>query len=143
MYLIEFLSSSSGYYGTGGSPLVTVLLIAVVGLMAVQVFRMFQTKGTSSASGDEDDDESFADEPVTVARVQVGLLAVAKDVKSELDLLAVRADTSTPEGLYLILQGDFTVHQMDLRDMYNIFTVEMYDVVCCGYSHYSINCCHV
>ena len=32
-----------GYYGhSGGNPLMTVLLIALVGLMAVQVFKMFQ-----------------------------------------------------------------------------------------------------
>ena len=53
----------------------------------------------------EDEDDEEYEPPVTVARVQVGLLAVAKELKAELDMLAARADTSSPEGLHLILQG--------------------------------------
>jgi hypothetical protein len=40
-----------------------------------------------------------------VAKVQVGLLGLAKALKYDLDTLAVKADTSSSRGLHMLLQG--------------------------------------
>lgn len=42
--------------------------------------------------------------PITVTKLQVGLLSSARHIKSELNTLAERADTSRPEGLQMVLQ---------------------------------------
>ena len=43
--------------------------------------------------------------PVVVARLQLGLVSLARELKADLDRIAVRADTSTSDGLHLLLQG--------------------------------------
>ena len=47
----------------------------------------------------------IADEAVTVVKLQVGLLGSARALKSDLNRIAGRADTNTPDGLHFILQG--------------------------------------
>jgi hypothetical protein len=50
-------------------------------------------------------DEDFTEEPpVSVARLQVGLLSSARALKAELNTLASRADTSRAAGLQMVLQ---------------------------------------
>jgi hypothetical protein len=49
-----------------------------------------------------------ADESVTVAKLQVGLLGDARRLQRQLDRIAGRADTNTPSGLHYILQGKCT-----------------------------------
>jgi len=44
-------------------------------------------------------------ERVSVAKLQVALLGSARSLQRELDRLADRADTTTPEGLHFVLQG--------------------------------------
>ena len=46
-----------------------------------------------------------ADEAVTVVKLQVGLLGTARQLKRDLERIAGRADTNTPDGLHYILQG--------------------------------------
>ena len=43
---------------------------------------------------------------VSVAKVQVGLLGSARSLKRDLDRIAGRADTNTPEGLHYVMQGE-------------------------------------
>lgn len=43
--------------------------------------------------------------PLDPLAPQVGLLAAADSIKSDLNLLAAQADTSSPAGLHLLLQG--------------------------------------
>jgi uncharacterized membrane protein len=42
---------------------------------------------------------------VTVGKVQVGLLANARELQQDLERIADRADTDSPEGLHYIMQG--------------------------------------
>jgi hypothetical protein len=42
---------------------------------------------------------------MTLAKVQVGLKGSTKALKRDLDALAARADTTTPQGLHKLLQG--------------------------------------
>lgn len=79
----------------------TLLLFAVVAFIALQAFKAIRSPG---ASNTDDDEEDEAMPPVTVAKVQIGLLAIAKDIKSDLNALAAGANTSSPEGLHLLLQ---------------------------------------
>lgn len=46
-----------------------------------------------------------ADESMTVAKVQVGLLGSAREIQKDLERIAAQADTDSPEGLHYILQG--------------------------------------
>jgi hypothetical protein len=46
-----------------------------------------------------------ADGKVTVAKVQVGLLGSARQIQRDLERIASRADTESPQGLHYILQG--------------------------------------
>ena len=48
---------------------------------------------------------NLADEAVTVVKLQVGLLGTARQLKRDLERIAGRADTNTPDGLHYILQG--------------------------------------
>ena len=42
---------------------------------------------------------------MSVAKLQVALLGSARSLQRQLDRLADRADTTTPEGLHFVLQG--------------------------------------
>lgn len=42
---------------------------------------------------------------MTVAKVQVGLLGTARELQRDLERIATRADTESPDGLKYILQG--------------------------------------
>ena len=42
---------------------------------------------------------------MAVAKLQVALLGSARSLQRQLDRLADRADTTTPEGLHYVLQG--------------------------------------
>lgn len=41
----------------------------------------------------------------TVAKLQVGLLGSARSLQRDLERIAGRADTNTPDGLHYVLQG--------------------------------------
>lgn len=56
--------------------------------------------------------------PVTVAKLQVCVLGVAKGLKAQLDALGASANTSTPEGLHLVLQGEAVVKAKFMSNMY-------------------------
>jgi uncharacterized membrane protein len=79
--------------GGGGGGLITIL---VLGVMAAFLFS------TLSGGGDEGGD--YLGEKVTVAKLQVGLLGSARQLQQDLDRIAGRADTNTPDGLHFILQ---------------------------------------
>lgn len=87
-------------YGMGystGSSLFTLLALAMFAFVAIQAFSMF----SSASAGDSD---YIEEEPVTVAKVQVGLLGMARSLKSDLDSIATKVDTSDPRGLSMLLQ---------------------------------------
>ncbi|KAK9819848.1 hypothetical protein WJX72_003190 [[Myrmecia] bisecta] len=86
-----------GYGGpvSGGGGFFNLLIWGVVALVVVQVAQSFLSNG---------DGVSVGGERVAVAKVQVGLLGSARGLQRDLDRIAGRADTNTPEGLHYVLQ---------------------------------------
>lgn len=76
--------------GGGGGSLLSLLVLVTIGGILVQGFRNAGITGLQSK--------------VTVAKVQVGLLASARGLQSDLNRLAMECDTSSQSGLVQILQ---------------------------------------
>ena len=94
-------------FGFGGGGLFGFLvLMAVVGLLVNAVRGGGQGGGQALARG-RGGDLAYGgrtDGPVTIAQVQVGLLATARDLQTDLRRLASSADTSQAAGLQKALQ---------------------------------------
>jgi uncharacterized membrane protein len=89
-------------FGFGGGGLFGFLiLMAVIGLIGN---ALRGAGGAPSLPGNGGGYTPRPDGPVTISQVQVGLLAAARDVQSDLRALASRADTSSSSGLQLVLQ---------------------------------------
>jgi uncharacterized membrane protein len=84
-------------FGGGFGGLFTILMFLWIGNYLLQAFR--NAGGTNLFDGQGNYNPS-----VSVAKVQVGLLAQARDLQSELDRIAESADTETPEGRARVLQ---------------------------------------
>ncbi|WP_369795522.1 DUF1517 domain-containing protein [Synechococcus sp. GFB01] len=91
-FVLPFFFGGGGLFGF-------LLLMAVVGLILNAV-----RGGGASSSGGGSLAVPQADGPVTVAQVQVGLLARARDLQVDLRRLAASADTSSSTGLQVVLQ---------------------------------------
>lgn len=88
-FLIPFL-------GFGGGGLFSLLIfIAVTGF----IFRSFR-----SIAGGGDELVSVSNPTVSVARVQVGLMAQARNLQADLDRMAQMADTGSAQGRAQVLQ---------------------------------------
>ena len=87
------------FFGIGGGfgGLFTILIFIALANFLVQTFRRV-------GSGDVDGVEYSSNPDVSVTRLQVGLLANARDLQPELNRIAETADTNTPEGRAEILQ---------------------------------------
>lgn len=87
------------FFGIGGGfgGLFTILIFIAIANFLVQTFRRV-------GSSDVEELEYSSNPPVTVTRLQVGLLAQARDLQPELNRIAQTADTNTPEGRAEILQ---------------------------------------
>lgn len=87
------------FFGIGGGfgGLFTILIFIAIANFLVQTFRRVGTN-------DVEELEYSSNPPVTVTRLQVGLLANARDLQPELNRIAETADTNTPEGRAEILQ---------------------------------------
>ncbi|MGQ9838145.1 MAG: DUF1517 domain-containing protein [Cyanobacteriota bacterium] len=84
----------------GGGGLFTLLLLIGAGSFLVGTLR--------SAADFEDEDGTLSgsrDPQVTVAQVKVGLLASARQLQKDIDVLALESDTQSPEGLSQLLQN--------------------------------------
>ena len=94
-------------FGFGGGGLFGFLiLMAVVGVIA-NALRGGGGGGGALPAGLRGGDLAYgapADGPVTIAQIQVGLLASARELQSDLRRLAGAADTSSPAGLQQVLQ---------------------------------------
>lgn len=93
------------FFGGGGTMLSLLALMVVAGLL----MRAFQGFGGGSSGGQSSGYGSgysggYDNPTVTVAKVQVGLLAQARSLQHDLDRIAQTADTSTNEGLAGMLQ---------------------------------------
>lgn len=91
-FLIPFWGIGGGFGG-----LFTILIFLAIANFLVQSFRR-----VSNGEGEEVGYES--NPSVSVNRLQVGLLAQARDLQPELNRIAEAADTNSPEGRAEILQ---------------------------------------
>ncbi|MCS6959754.1 MAG: DUF1517 domain-containing protein [Pseudanabaenaceae cyanobacterium SKYGB_i_bin29] len=76
--------------GGGGGSLLSLLVLVAIGGILVQGFRNSGIFNSQSK--------------VTVAKVQVGLLASARGLQADLNRLALESDTNSPSGLGQLLQ---------------------------------------
>lgn len=81
----------------GGGGLFTILIFFAIASFLVQSFRRVR-------SDDELGYGSVTNPTIGVARLQVGLLANARELQGDLNKLAMSADTSSSEGLAQVLQ---------------------------------------
>ncbi|MDX2230662.1 MAG: DUF1517 domain-containing protein [Leptolyngbyaceae cyanobacterium bins.349] len=81
----------------GGGSLFTILIFFAVASFLVQAFR--RTRDDSELGYD-----SAASSTISVARLQVGLLANARELQADLNKLAMSANTASPTGLAQVLQ---------------------------------------
>jgi uncharacterized membrane protein len=84
------------FVGGGGSLLTLLVFFAVAGVL-VQGFRR-------ARSGNELGYDPIDNPTISVAKLQVGLLADARELQSDLNKLALAADTSSTTGLAEVLQ---------------------------------------
>ncbi|NDJ18867.1 DUF1517 domain-containing protein [Myxacorys almedinensis] len=82
------------FFGGGGSLFTLFIFISIAGFL----LQSFQ-RATAGSELDYDSNPS-----VSVAKVQVGLLAQARSLQTDLDRIAQRADTDSSEGLAQVLQ---------------------------------------
>lgn len=79
------------------------VLLAGLGFIAFSTVASSLT-AASRAGGFLGDTDYDAGGPLAVTKLQVGLLAVARELKGDLDAIAEAADTSSNEGLAALLQ---------------------------------------
>lgn len=82
------------FIGYGGGGLFSILIFFAI---ASFIVRSFQSAGVGTEDG-------YGSSTVSVAQVQVGLLANARELQPELNRLALTADTSTASGRATVLQ---------------------------------------
>jgi len=80
----------------GGGGLFSILILIFVANLLMQAFRGFRQDGELESGGDRT--------TISVARVQVGLLAEARELQADLDRIARKADTGSSAGLAQVLQ---------------------------------------
>jgi len=94
--------------GTGASSALDAALLMGLAFIAFSTVSSALAPGRTGGlvlDGDDEFGEGGAGGgPLQVTKVQVGLLAVAQELKARLDAIAEVADTSTSEGLHALLQ---------------------------------------
>jgi uncharacterized membrane protein len=91
-FLLPFWGIGGGFGG-----LFTILIFIAIANFLVQSFRR-------ASSGDVEEVSYGSNPNVSVTRLQVGLLAQARDLQPELNKIAEFADTNSPEGRAEVLQ---------------------------------------
>lgn len=91
-FLIPFFGFGGGFGG-----LFTILIFIAIANFLVKSFR-------GAGVGGGDSEYGYSPSTISVGKVQVGLLANARNLQKELDELAYRADTGTPSGRAMVLQ---------------------------------------
>lgn len=87
------------FFGIGGGfgGLFTILIFIAIANFLLQTFRRV-------GSDEVDEVGSSSNPPVSITRLQVGLLAESRGLQAELNQIAETADTNSPEGRAEILQ---------------------------------------
>ncbi|MBD2095167.1 DUF1517 domain-containing protein [Trichocoleus sp. FACHB-591] len=96
LFFIPFLGGTGGLSGLFG-----ILIFFAIANFLVSTFRRVGA-GTDGESLDYD--ASSSNPAVSVAKLQVGLLAEARTLQADLNRIAEAADTSSSEGLVQVLQ---------------------------------------
>jgi uncharacterized membrane protein len=91
-FLIPFFG-----FGGGGGGLFTILIFIALANFLVKSFR-------GAGVGGGDSEYGYSPTTISVGKVQVGLLANARNLQKELDELAYKADTGTASGRAMVLQ---------------------------------------
>ena len=96
---------NNGQASTDDSWLGCIVGLIFLGVSAAVIFGLVflvvkAMRGSDGASGTDELDNDI----VTVSKIQVALLAVARDIQSELTDLSLEVDTDTPEGLLQLVQ---------------------------------------
>ncbi|MEH2008579.1 DUF1517 domain-containing protein [Nostoc sp.] len=91
-FLVPFWGIGGGFGG-----IFTILIFLAIANFLLQTFR----RVSSGETGEADYNSNSA---VSVTRLQVGLLAQARELQNELNHIAETADTNTPEGRAEVLQ---------------------------------------
>jgi uncharacterized membrane protein len=91
-FLIPFFGFGGGFGG-----LFTILIFFAIANFLVKSFR-------SAGVGGGDSEYGYSPSTISVDKIQVGLLANARDLQKELDELAYKADTGTASGRAMVLQ---------------------------------------
>lgn len=86
-------------FGGGFGGLFTILIFLAIANFLVQSFRR-----VASGGGDVEELQYSENPPVSVTRLQVGLLAQARDLQPELNRIAETADTNSAAGRAEVLQ---------------------------------------
>ncbi len=89
------------FFGFGGvSSLFSILIFIAIANFAVSAFRRF-----SDGSGAMfESSQNVANPKVSIAKLQLGILAEARHLQPELDSLAMQSSTGSPAGLTKLLQ---------------------------------------
>jgi uncharacterized membrane protein len=82
------------FLGGSGNGLFGLLVIVAIASVIMRSLRGFADDGEAGIGSNQ----------IAVAKVQVGLLATARELQRDLSRLAIDSDTSTPQGLATILQ---------------------------------------
>ena len=115
-------------FGFGGGGLFGFLVLMAVAGLLMNALR--GGGGPRLAGGDgEMEEQPPVEGPVTMAQVQVGLLASARDLQSDLRRLAAAADTSSSVGLQRVLQ-DTTLALLRNPELWVYANVETGEVRC-------------
>ncbi|WP_448563115.1 DUF1517 domain-containing protein [Trichothermofontia sp.] len=107
----SYTAPGGGYYGGGGFGFPFILpffgfgggfggLFSILIVLAIANFLLNTVRNVS----EERSIAEVTNPKVSVAKLQVGLLAQARELQADLDRLARRADTSTSEGLAEVLR---------------------------------------
>lgn len=88
-------------FGGGGSLFSLLIFFAIANFLFSTFRNLASSNGDGSTGGGL---ASTSNPPVTVAKVQVGLLAAARGLQTDLNRVAQTSDTSTNEGLAGLLQ---------------------------------------
>lgn len=97
-----------GYYGGGGFGFFPgLLLMGSFGVLGLMVFSMLANRSQAVGSYGNNlnvINKELDNNIVTVSKLQVALFSQTKGLQSQLSDLTLRVDTSTPEGLFELLQ---------------------------------------
>ncbi len=94
-FLIPFMA-----FGGGGSLFTVLIFLTIAGFLV----NSFKSIAAGSSSNGDSYGSSYDNPPVSVTKVQVGLLATARELQGELNEIANHADTGTGSGRAQVLQ---------------------------------------